>query len=271
MTRTILALIAVCGLATAMTPADDSYKKVYYKDTKIETNEATIEIVDAVATEKETKFKIKVINKTDDYLVYKPEESAFILDGKEMKPKEKMLFIQPNGSASRVINITGTYTSIRKYAYYVAGLYKASAKGEVVSAPDFKLPPSQNEFAAGSFNCSLVKLKKESDETTVKFKCRYNGNKIGIFNPKKAAVTMPTGSEYANARLKSEALILMKGAEDDFVLEWSRMPGGKAEDMQKVEMLIKWKDAFSETTLQPLGSHKADLEFDEALTKEKNK
>lgn len=271
MKRTILALIAVCTLAVAMTPADDTYKKVYYKDTKVETNEATIEIVDAVATEKETKFKIRVINKTDDYLVYKPEESAFILDGKEMKPTEKTLFIQPRGSASRVINITGKYTSIRKYAFYIAGLYKASAQGETVSVPDFKLPPSQNEFTAGSFTCSLVKLKKESDETAVKFKCLYNGNKIGIFNPKKVAVKTPTGSEYANARLKAESLILMKGTEDDFTLEWGRMPGGKAEDMQKVEMWIKWKDAFSETTLQALGSHKADLDFDEALTKEKNK
>lgn len=271
MKRTILALVAVCGMITAMKPADDVFKKVFYKDEKVETNEATIEFVDAVATEKETKFKIRITNKTNDYLVYKPEESAFILDGKEMKPKEKTLFIQPNGSGSRVINIAGTYTSLRKYSFYLAGLYKASANGQVVTVPDFKLPPVQNEFKAGSFTCSLVKLKKETDETTVKFNCQYQGDKIGIFNPAKVAVKMPTGKEYANTKLKAGSLILMKGAVDDFTLEWGRMPGGKDEDMQKVEMLIQWKDAFTETSLQALGSHKVDLNFDEALTKEKNK
>ncbi len=57
--------------------------------------------MDAVSTEAGTKFKIKIQNKTNDYIIYKAEESKFVINGTEVQPKEKMLLIEPNESGSR--------------------------------------------------------------------------------------------------------------------------------------------------------------------------
>lgn len=270
MKKTIIMLFAASALTMAMTPAD-KFVKIFYKDTRLETKDAIIEIKDAVSTEKETKFKLKITNKTSDYLVFKPNESVFTIDGKEFKPTEKNLFIDPNESESRVINIKGSFNNVRNYSYLVEGLYRASAEGTVIKAADFKLPAAANEFKAGGFKCSLLKVNKETDATKVKFNLSYDGDKIGIFNPKRVSVLMPTGAEYANADRKADAIILLKGMDDNFTLEWTRMPGGSKEDMQKVDMMINWKDAFTETTLQKSEAKKASLDIDEALTNEKGK
>src|SRR5688500_15475614 len=93
----------------AFSQKEEKYVKMYYKNFTIETNEATITVDDAVSTDGETKFKIRISNKTTDYLIYKPEESRFIIDGKEHKPKkDKWEIIAPNDNGSIVINLPGT-------------------------------------------------------------------------------------------------------------------------------------------------------------------
>jgi hypothetical protein len=273
MKKTILQFaLAVLTLGTATAQKEVKYEKLFYKDVTKETSEVKITVDNAVATAGETKFKLKITNLTGDYIIFKPEESKFIINGKEMAPKEKWLIIKPNESDFRVINMKGAgYNEVKSYSFVVGGLYLASTKGTVVEAPNFDLPASKNEFEAGSFKTTMSNIYKESDRTEVKFKSAYNGSKIGFIQPAKVSVKMPDGKEYANAKSKADAIMLTKGQDDSFSLRWDRMEGGKTMDMQKVTMTIIWHDAYSESELKALNAEKIDMEFDQANTELKNK
>lgn len=254
-------------------PKEIKYEKIFYKDANAETDDVSIKIDNAVSTDAETKFKLKITNKTNDYIIYKPAESKFMIDGKEVIPQEKWLVIEPNESDFRVINAKGAgYNKIKNYSFVADGIYKVSTESAAIPAPDFKLPPSKNDFKAGNFNSVLSKLDKETAGTKVKFNCTYSGDKIGFVYPNKAAVKMPDGNEYANGNSKAKTIVfLKKGEENNFTLEWDRMQGGKTTDMQKVEMIIKWNDAFKESAAEKIKSASLELQFDEAASNEKGR
>ncbi len=276
MKSTIIAL-ALTAMATNAIHAQKKekevkYEKLFYKDLKKETEDLTFTVDNAVSTDGETKLKLKITNRTSDYIIYKIEESKFIINGKEIKPKEKALIIKPNSSDFKVINLKGTdYNKVKSYSFVVDGLSKVPVDGKSVSAADFKLPASQNDLKAGDFTCTLGSLSKQTDKTEAKFKCVYNGNKIGFVNPSKVGAKMPDGSEFANAKSSSTPIMLMKGEDDSFTLKWERMQGGKSMDMQKVEMIVLWRETFSESSPVKIKAETLDLEFDEVTSNEKGK
>jgi len=153
----------------------------------------------------------------------------------------------------------------------LAGLYRVSANSKGIPAPDFRLPANQNEFTVGNFKVTMSKLYKESDKTEVKFNAVYNGDKIAFVFPSKTAVKMPDGNDYANAKSKASAIMLMRGQNDNFTLKWDRMEGGKAMDMQKVEMFIKWNDAFCEVNPEKMKGATLNLDFDQIMSDAKGK
>lgn len=270
--KNIFLTLAASVVMTTATQAQ-TFEKLFYKDASKETGDFTFTIDNAVSTPAETKFKFKITNKTNDYILYKPTESKFVINGKEGAPKEKMLIIKPNSSDFVTVNLKGSgYTAIKNYSYVIDGLYKVSTNGAVINTPNFKLPPAQNEFKTGDFSCSMSDLIKETDKTSVKFKCAYNGDKVGIIHQTRASVKMPDGSEFANAKKpglldsKSREVILLKGDTETIELKWNRMEGGKSMDMQKVSMDIIWNATFTEAPAVKVNSETIDLEFDEAKT-----
>jgi hypothetical protein len=265
MKKALLALV-ICFSAFAAKAQDRKYEKIFYKDSKTENKDLVITVENSVSTAAETKFKLKITNKTNDYILYKPEESKFLINGKEMSPKEKMLIIEPNDFKTLVVNLKGPYNTVKDYTFQLDGLYRISASAKGLDAPDFRLPVSKNDFTVGNFTVTLDKLAKTSATTDVKFKVTYNGDKIGFIFPRKAGVVMPDKNEYANAR-KSDPIMLMKGEDDTFSLQWDRMPGGKTMDMQKVEMLIKWNATFSETAPEKMHAENLQMAFDDLLSK----
>jgi hypothetical protein len=278
MKKVVLALVVTIGsLSTVCAQKEVKYSKLYYKNTTIETNEVTISVDNAVSTDGETKFKLKITNKTADYILFKPEECKFVIGGKEMKPSEKAKTIDPNSSDWLIVNLKGTaYNSIKSYTFEIGGLYKVSTSGKGIETPDFKLPASKNDFKTGNYNLVLKKLTKESGSTEAKFDCSYNGDKVGIVFPAKMGVKMPDGNEYASVQptgllAKKGPILLTKGQTESFSGNWERMTGGKAMDMQKVEMNIKWNDTFTEVTPEKLKNETLNMEFDEATSNEKGK
>ncbi|MCW3101652.1 MAG: hypothetical protein JWO09_92 [Bacteroidetes bacterium] len=269
--------MAIATLNTANAQKETKYAKLYYKDIKIETNEVTITVDNAVSTEGETKFKLKITNKTSDFLILKPEECKFMIDGKEMKPAEKWKIIEPNGDNFVIINIKGSYNSVKSYSFLLDGLYKLSADAKGIPTPDFRLPVTKNDFKTGNYSVAVGKVYKESDATNLKLNVVYNGDKMGILYPLKAGVVMPDGNEYASVKstglLASSAPIVMmkKGQKEDFTLNWNRMEGGKAMDMQKVEMIVKFNDLFTEVTPEKLKAETLNFEFDQATSDAKGK
>ncbi len=272
MKKTFATALAICVISASF--AQD---KIYYKNATAENGDFSITIDNAVSTKVETKCKVKITNKTADFLILKPEECIFTINGKEMKCSEKTLIIQPNSSDFRVMNLKAEdLNKVKDYNFTVGGIYKVSTSGTALNAPDFKLPPSTNDFKAGDFSCSMSSLSKETDKTSVKFKCAYNGAKVGFINPTKAAVKMPNDAERANEKTnassvltkgKSDILMLMKGDSENITLEWNRMQGGKSTDMQKVDMTILWRDCFTEAVPEKLKSETLELKYDEVKSK----
>lgn len=272
----------IFALATALLVSIGAYaqnfEKIFYKDVVKETNDFTISVDNAVSAPNETKFKLKITNKTNGYLIYKPFESKFIMDGKEIKASEKMFVIAPNESNFVTINLKGAgYNKFKNYSFTLEGLYKVAADDKKISAPNFKLPASQNEFKAGAFTCNMSDLVKTSGKTSAKFKCTYSGDKVGVIHRNRPALKLPDGSEHANEKKpglldsKAKEMLVMKGEEVTLGVEWEKMEGGKATDMQKIALEIIWNNTFTESPAIKANTETIALEFDEAMTISKNK
>lgn len=247
--------------------AQSKFQKVAYQDASATSGELVLKGEDGVATPEYLKFKLKVENKSNDIILYKPEESKFKVNGKEIKPDEKMLVIDPMDTDHRVVKINGTDLRVNDFSYFVEGLYRVSPDNVAVQAEDFQLPVAQNEFKAGNFSCNLLNLKKETDETWVKFECRYTGDKIGIIHTNRAAIRLPDGTEIANNKTKSHPEILQKGETQKFSLVWRRMEGGRATDMQKIKLLIIWRNTFVEADPVKIQGGNLDFKMDAAKSK----
>jgi hypothetical protein len=277
MKKLVLAFLALSCANLLSAQKEVKYAKLYYKNMNVENSDVTISVDNAVSTDGETKFKLKITNKTNDFIIYKPEESKFIINGKESKPTEKSKTIKPNDSDWMIINLKGpNYNGVKSYSYALDGLYKVSATEKGIATPDFRLPVTKNEFKTGNFTVKVNKVYKESDATNLKLDITYNGDKIGVINAEKAGTLMPDGNEYASVKstgllAKSGPVLLKKGETESVTLNWNRMEGGKAMDMQKVEMMIKFNDMFSEATPQKLKPETLQMEFDEVTSNEKGK
>ena len=268
MKKQIVFFTAMVCLAGAMQgQKDKKYKEIFYKDITLEAEDFTATTNNGFSNKELTKFKLKITNKTNDILMYKPEESTFKTEGKEAKPKEKILMIYPTDSDFRVVNLVSADYLVTNYSFVMGGMYKISTSGTIAKTEDFKLPATANEFQAGGFNCTLSSLTKETDKTEAKFECSYTGSKIGVINPGKAVVKMPDGTEIANEKKSSTPIVLMKGKSEKITFKWNRMEGGKATDMQKVNMLILFKGTFTETDAVKLKDETLNFELDPNVTK----
>lgn len=247
-----------------------NYKKIFYKDQTVENKGVNITIVDAVSTDGETKFKMKIRNlMSTDYVLYKAAESSFKIDGKSVNPDEKPLIIRPNDNDYRVVNIKGNYKKAQDYEFIADGFYKVSATSKGEAAPDFKLPASQNEITAGGFVITLLKLKKETARTDAKFKVKYTGDKVAIFDPNKVSMRMPDGKVYANYHSDRAPQVLSR-EEFNFEVSWKDVPKSSG-DMQFAEMIILWNDAFREIAPERLPSPTFTIAFDKDMTETKGK
>jgi len=276
MKKLILALVAVSVLHTVSAQKEVKYEKIYYKDLKVESSDITISVDNAVSTEGETKFKLKIVNKTSSFLIYKPEESKFIIDGKEVKPTEKWKIIDPNGSDYMIVNIKGPYNKVKNYSYVLDGLYKVSTESKGIETPNFRLPLTKNDFKTGDYTVKVAKLYKESDATNLKLDITYNGDKWGVVFDDKAGAILPDGNEYATVKStgllkKGGPVLLKKGQTESVTLNWNRMEGGKAMDMQKVEMMVKFNGMFTESDAEKMKGETLNMEFDEVVSNEKGK
>lgn len=264
MKKSILALATVL---VAFTAYAQKYKKMGYENAAFENNEVKIIADDPVSTEKYLKVKLRIKNKTNDYMILRANECVFKVNGQEMKTEEKVLLIAPNDDDFRVIDLKGTGLMVENFQLVVGGLSRFPADSKGIAAPDFKLPPSMNDFNAGPFKVNMVRMSKETQRTDVKFRAVYAGEKIGIFEPSQIAMRMPDGKEYANYKSDRKALIFLQGEEDAFTTSWLNDGMIGSGDMQKADMLILWRSAFKEVTPTKMEAQTLSIKYNPALCK----
>jgi hypothetical protein len=59
----------------------------------------------------------------------------------------------------------------------------------------------------------------------------------------------------------------MKGKSEKVTFKWNRMEGGRAQDMQKIKLMIEFRNTFSEVDAEKLNDETLHFEIDEALSK----
>ena len=231
--------------------------KFYYKDVSIEAADYNLYIIDIVAAEGQAKFKIKIFNKTNDYLLIKPTEFVYTSGDKNILSSDKTYVVPPNEEESKVVDFKGYEMLMENFTVEFKGIYKVSAGGKIITVPDFELPANNTEFTVENCSCSLKKADLETNKSVVKFDCRYSGDGVRIINPVKASLIMPNGVENANAK-RNKPLILEKGSNDDFSLVYQEIKG--AGDMQKQKTQIKWNDTFRMSKVLQINSTKINFE-----------
>jgi hypothetical protein len=259
--------LAFAFILVALSTQAQKYKKMGYLNSEFENKEIKIVADDPVSTEKYLKVKLRIKNKTNDYMVLDASQCIFKVNGQELKTQEKILLISPNDDDFRVIDLKGAGLMVETFQLIVGGLSRFPADSKGIEAPDFKLPPSSNDFTAGPFKVNMVRMNKETQRTDVKFRAVYAGEKIGIFEPSQVSMRMPNGKEFANYKSDRKALIFMQGEEDTFTTTWLNDALVGSGDMQKVDMQILWRSAFKEVTPEKMELQTLDIKFSPGLSK----
>jgi len=250
-----------------------------YKDVKIETDELIIEIVDANAQVEFSKMKVKITNKTGDYILFKPEETEFVYDFGSVNAKGGLTvingnneLIEPKGSGSRVITAKDdTRFHVEEFTVNFKGFYRIPVNGKTHPAPDFQLPASANDFTAGPFKVLMTNIDKKTQQTSVRFKVSYQNDSkhYGLVNQGKVVCKIENGKEFAMANSKDKVVLLGDGEEDKFNVHF-QIPA-KETDMQFATMHLVWKDSFIESEVSPLRVDQVKLAIDPDKTAAKNK
>lgn len=258
--------IVLASLAFVSIVSYAQYENIYFKDVQFENENVKVDFTDIVALPKEVKFKMTIINKTNNYLIYDSNQSSFVIPEKTVTSSEKNLLIEPLKTKKRVMRATGEgLNSVRNFKYICEGFSSVSLQ-DPAKAEQFKLPASVNEFNAGQFKVSLSASSKETQKTSVKFAITYNGDNLGFVFPSKVAAVMPDGNSYATANSDDDAIIMKKGETENVTLNWTRMPGGKVNDMQLVEMFLTFEGVFVEGVSKKISGGSVEVAWDEALT-----
>jgi len=249
---------------------DDPKHENHYKQIEtIENDFYKIEFSDAHSQQAFSLVKVRITNKTDDYLFFEPSECTFKYDFGTFIPKGKRQIIKPNKSNSKVLKVTGKQNfHVEHLEIEINGLYLVPVKGELVEIEKFQLPAAKNSVSAGGFELNLIDTKQQTDETLAKFKCTFKGTEIGLLDPSKIVITTEKGV-WANESRKSKSILMEKGDSKKFTAEF-RIPG-KILDMQFATMHMDWKDAFQITKKQKLEASSHQLTIDPGLTHGKNK
>lgn len=264
----LIAAFALFSFVNVFAQTDDlNFEKVIYQDLTIEADVYTVEISNVVSTAADAKFKFKIINKTADFLLFDASKCKFEIAGTSYTPKDKFVIVDPYDSKSKTIAVTGPgLNKVKTYRFTLGGVQRVVPLSEIANVPAFKLPASKNDFSAGKFNAQLKNSKKESGATFVKFDVQYRGDKIGFIYPSKIDVLMPDGNNYANADSKGKTFLMFPGDSEKFSANWDKMPGGRMNDMQLVEMFINFNGVFAEGEARDLEVKTVEVSWNEALT-----
>ena len=270
MKHLLLASIVVVSLIShaQINPKKDPKYDYCYKETSFETDDYKIYFLDAVNTDERAKFKIRVFNKTNDYIIFKPTDLIFKINGSDLPSGDKPMTIGPNDESAKVIDVKGKGLQVEKFTFELKAVYKVAANSPGIKTADFDLPPSKNDFTTGNFKCKLLNNKLKTDKSSAQFGCTYEGDGIGIIDPYKCAAIMPKGKENANSK-NYTGMLMDKGKYEDFNVEFKEISGGG--DMQKGGLKIKWNDTFRESKISPLKGGTIQMEIDTEKSIEKNK
>jgi hypothetical protein len=231
-------------------------------------------VSDAWARDAEAKLKVVVQNDTADFVVFDVNDMRVRLGGGEFMPgtglRGAFAVVEPRTSANRVLSVTGSGMHAESGEVVVAGVARVAAEAPTVLAEDLKLPLEKPGVKAGPFDCVVPegKIKKETDETIVRFKCRYEGTGLGLVKPAMVQIRTEDGQLFANEVRDLDPRVVRPG--EEFKFDVVAHISAKVVDMQFAPLFLVWNDTFRDGQPTPVDVAPIGLVFDPAMTGAKN-
>lgn len=256
------------------TPAVDADHANHFRDVPPTGAEIKVGVTDAWARDAEAKAKVIVENGTSDYLVFDVGEMRVKLGAGEYVPNTGLrgdfAVVKPRGSANRVLTLTGSGMHVDAATVVPSGIQRVAADAPTHLAEDFKLPLEKPGVKAGPYDCVVPdgKIKKETDELIVRFKCRYDGAGLGLVNPTSVQIRTEDGQLFANEDRDLDPKIVRQG--DEFKFDVAARISAKIVDMQFATLHLVWNDTFREGQPVPVEVPPIELALDPGLTASKN-
>jgi hypothetical protein len=238
-----------------------------YKNTSFSADDYKIYIEDAINEDGLSKFKIRIFNKTNDYLIFKPSDVIFKIGTQEIACKEKQVLVLPNEESWKVISVRGKGFQEEKYTVQLKQMHKISASAAPLIAEDLSLPTATTEFTVGNFKYTIKKADLKTDKSIIRCECVYQGEGVGILSPGKCVAIMPQGQENPNSD-KFKGCLLETGKGESFLIEFREIKGGG--DMQKSPLKLIWGETFKESKVESIPGGIINLELDGPKTGERN-
>lgn len=276
MRRSILLplLPAVVLLLAARKPDDPKYERHLQAPPAPAMGPLTVTLTESEAQSEFIVVATRLTNSSvDQMVVHRRDEASIVTGAGAFHPRATGLFAGPvvlppsaeKGYAFKVEGESGF--NVDSFMLELGGFYTANNVGTAIPVQDFALPVAANSFTAGSFACNLKDSSQESQETNATFTCTYSGSGLGYIDPRKVAMRVPSGQEFANAKTKGDREVLLPGGVAKFQVVFK---DPDVVDMQKVSLQLVWRDAFAETPLTPIPAASWAFTLDAAATAEAN-
>ncbi len=225
------------------------YTKIMYNTSDVvNEDDYSISFKNVVATKEYCKFAITITNKTDDILLFVPQQGEFIFEFGNRKPDSKDFYIMPHNSKTKTLTVNGGDQFLQeKFSAKLGLLVRISTEKEVVETPNFTLPATKNSFTTGDFNVVLKKYSASTKEAKAIFECTYTGPSIAVVNASHLSVSAKNRKTdetvvYANDNKKSKPKPLKNGEKVKITAVF-HIPG-RIVDMQFATMEIIWNNTF---------------------------
>lgn len=238
-------------MTLALARSADPDLAYHFHDSEPVGEDVTIKVVDAWARPHEAKAKVIIENDSPDFLIVRTQQMMFSADEAAWGDDEVMI-VPPRDRETNVVEFAGKGLRNNGGAWFVpGGLYRVPTDGAPIAAPNFELPLAGRSFDAGPFSCTLNgRVQKETDETSVRFRCTYEGDGMGLVDISAVSV-IAEGQEFAtiegNGRLKA----VKPG--DSFKLKATFEVPPRVADMQFAPLTLHFNDTFREGIPQVVG------------------
>ena len=270
--KKIILLFTIAFFVNASFAQETSKKVNYYYDITFgDQYNVSVSAKNVVSKYNYAKLGLEIYNKSDNYILFLKDKCKFVISGQSFFPKpiKNGKIVNPGKKQVYTIQVEGeTDYLVTDFDFKPGGIYTFPAKGNIINMEFFHLPPNKNQIETGPFKVNMLKLKKETKETIVKFKCTYTGDKIAVISPSNCVLRTESGKEWATAKSNIKPIILQKNESKTFTLIFN-IPG-KIVDMQFAEMDIIWKNTFSESELTEHNFDIQNTQIDSTKTEENN-
>ena len=271
MKKIILFFTLVFFVVTSFSQKDSKFTNFYFDIRFGDQYNVSVVAKNVVSKYDFAKLGIEIYNNTDNYILFLKDKCKFVISGQSYfpKPLKKGKIIIPKKKQVFTVQVDGeTKYLVNDFDFKPGGIYTFPAEEHIASIEAFHLPPNKNQIEAGSFKINMLKLKKITKETIVKFTCIYSGDKIAVISPSYCVLRTKDGKEWATSKSNIKPTILQKNESTTFTLVFN-IPG-KIVDMQFAEIDIVWKKTFNESELTELNFDIQNTKIDITKTAKNN-